>query len=554
MPFDIALRDNGSNAFDISLSASSAQTLQAPVVAAVPDPSIVQVQKKTYGSTADNTSHTITFDSAPTQGNVLIAVVTANDGTINTPSGWTLVVAVTDFVRSAIFTKVAGASEPSGVTFTIGNTESFSGVIMEYSGLTGSTDQSGSATAQGGGGTIATPSVSTTSARQLLVAVAGFRKEGGTVTITGWNNSFTEDSEVASANAADVNMGTSVGLREVDATGSYSSTATVSGSSIDHDVAIIAGFVASAAAVRVYPPSVTQSDPALQPPLVGDTASVYVPTIAPGSVSVQPPLVGNVATLYAPTVLPGALSLQPPVVGTTASLYSPTVSTGPVSVQPPLAGTTASLYAPTVTPGPVSVIPPLVGSPAGVYAPTVATGAATIQPPVTGSSASVYPPVLSSGPVTLQPPVVGISAQAYSPSVSVGPVSVLPPLVGSPATVYAPIISTGSLIIQPPLVGSPADVAPPVVAPGAVVVLPTLAGSPAVVYTPAVTAGPVAVQPPLVGSSAQAYPPVVSEAPDVVFGVWDGLAWVTGAPHVYDNSSTWQPADRVWRKGVSGWE
>lgn len=205
-----------------------------------PPGSANQIQKKTYGSSADSTAHNIVLDSAPTEGNTLILCLSCGTADI-TLSGWTLVTGATGWVRGAIYRKTAGAGESATVTVTLGTAYQLAAVVMEYDGLTGSVDQSDSQGLQGSGTANTTPTINTTVANLLLVAVAAVRAQGRP--ITGWDNSFTEDSEVAVTASADDNLGISIGLREVSTTGAYSSTASLTAAGEGQNVTSIAGFI-----------------------------------------------------------------------------------------------------------------------------------------------------------------------------------------------------------------------------------------------------------------------------------------------------------------------
>ncbi len=274
MPFDILLRDNGAGAFDISLGES------------------IVKQSSTYGSTSDNTSHTITWGTAPVEGNLMVIACTANSGTINTPSGWTEAVTQVSFVKGTIFYKVAGASEGTSQAITIGNTESFSAVFLEIEGIATSSplDVTASAGAQGGGNSISTGTTGNTSqANTVLIALAGFRNENGTFNITAWSNSFSEVAEVSSINAADVNMGTAVALLEASSIATYSTVATLSGSSIGFDVGLIAAFKVASPGSTLTPSlgqvDITGLSPALTVTLAPSLGQAAYTGIAPALTS-----------------------------------------------------------------------------------------------------------------------------------------------------------------------------------------------------------------------------------------------------------------------------
>lgn len=218
---------------------------------------IAQVQRKSAASTSDSTSHSITFDSAPTQGNLLVVVYSSDGGGAAGPNGGWTPVTGTDGVLSADFTavicwyKIAGASESSTISFTFASASNLAVTAYEYSGIAASSpvdkvagNSPGSSTGTCATGTTAT----TTQADELLIAGVGQTTAGGGTlrTIASWNNSFTAELHIASTGSP-VNTSISVASRIVSATGTYSSTATFSGGNSNHPSAGIVTFKAAAA-------------------------------------------------------------------------------------------------------------------------------------------------------------------------------------------------------------------------------------------------------------------------------------------------------------------
>ena len=164
---------------------------------------IVLVQSNNATSPNNSaTSLSSTFTSTPTVGNLLVAIASAgsastNSYTINAPSGWSTAINQTGSTAAApsqaIFYKVAGALEPTTVTFTItGGTASLGLQIFEYSGLAATAPLDGTssgfsnAVSQTSGNT-GTPL--TTATNDLLVAGITI---GNTETNVTETNSFTE--------------------------------------------------------------------------------------------------------------------------------------------------------------------------------------------------------------------------------------------------------------------------------------------------------------------------------------------------------------------------
>src|SRR5213075_86685 len=82
-------------------------------------------------------SVTATFGATPTAGNLLLAVAgaTGSTSTFTTPAGWSVLVSHTGTgVGTAIFYKIAGASEPTGLTVTTTGTGSDL-TLLEFSGF-----------------------------------------------------------------------------------------------------------------------------------------------------------------------------------------------------------------------------------------------------------------------------------------------------------------------------------------------------------------------------------------------------------------------------------
>lgn len=209
-------------------------------------PGIAQVQKKVYGSVSASTNHTVTFDSGPTQNNLLILTV-VGDATASTPAGWSLATSQVQFVGIYIFYKVAGAGESSSITVTIGSSTNASMVAMEYSGMATSTplDQVAGTNNYNGSAVPSGTTATTAQADELLVAAVGLSGGGGSIdstTFSSWSNSFTEQgSGFGNAGATTTHVRNGTADRIVSATGAYSTTATISASTVSAS-AVIATF------------------------------------------------------------------------------------------------------------------------------------------------------------------------------------------------------------------------------------------------------------------------------------------------------------------------
>jgi hypothetical protein len=192
--------------------------------------------------TANGTSITVNYGSAPTNGNLLIGVIGSNDGAATDPTGWSTAinkVNITDddFVR--ISYKVAGAGETSAVAFTglVGNSHGLG--ILEFAvpislplDVTSSAGESLAATTQTSGTTAAT-------AQADELSIVGFQIRAD-VTSPSLSNGFTLQHDLFNA------VTVLVGYKIERATGAKESTAswTVGGNSIG----VIATFKAAATA------------------------------------------------------------------------------------------------------------------------------------------------------------------------------------------------------------------------------------------------------------------------------------------------------------------
>jgi hypothetical protein len=193
-------------------------------------PSLVHKYSAVVGNGTDGfSSVTATFTTAPTAGNLLIAVFgESGSNNINTPSGWQ--VAIVDQNTSpggAIFYKIASGSESTVTVTTTGGTSTSYGMglqLYEYSGMAATSPLDDTASNSGTGTSLTSTSVTTTQAGDLLISGAEINVSA---TFT-WGSSFTEEFDFQ-------NPGTNVRSfsgadRVVASAGSYSASATASAS------------------------------------------------------------------------------------------------------------------------------------------------------------------------------------------------------------------------------------------------------------------------------------------------------------------------------------
>jgi hypothetical protein len=193
---------------------------------------ITLVQSAKGGNT--NTTFLATFPSTPAAGNLLVAVAaTRSNGTMTPPSGWLTAAAPatqTSVPEQAIFYKVAGASEST--TVTISTTASGTGTglqVFEYSGVsalhTTSTPTTGSTNPA------STGNATTTTGRALLVAGV-VSKQGASA--GAWGNSFNQRNAFTGGSGGGLTVFGGAD-RIVNVTGTYSTTATITGAGAPGD-------------------------------------------------------------------------------------------------------------------------------------------------------------------------------------------------------------------------------------------------------------------------------------------------------------------------------
>ena len=106
-----------------------------------PGAAIGLVQKKAgdQAATSNLTSISLSYDTAPTEGNLLVAFGHNSANRIPTiPPGWSLALETGTGAETVVFYKVAAANEPSTVTYSVSGTPVFMGLaIFEYEGLHG---------------------------------------------------------------------------------------------------------------------------------------------------------------------------------------------------------------------------------------------------------------------------------------------------------------------------------------------------------------------------------------------------------------------------------
>ena len=192
---------------------------------------ITQVQKKDGGTSGNQTSITVTFDSTPTEDNLLILVHDyGSAATVTLPSGWSQAAQKRDTNdngnTTTIAYKVAGASESTAVTVTVGSSKHSTLSIFEYSGIVTSSPLDQSATNGCGDGRSCSIGTTGTTSQADELVIGGLGISGST---GGWNdewtNSFTQQTTIVSTGSGTKSDST-VADFIASSTGTFESTET----------------------------------------------------------------------------------------------------------------------------------------------------------------------------------------------------------------------------------------------------------------------------------------------------------------------------------------
>lgn len=230
-------------------------------------------------NTANSGANTaiFTYPGTPTEGNLLIACLAwRGNATISSaPSGWSLATAGGDNtgIDSAIYYKIAGASEPTGHTFTFSAAIRKACAAFEFSGVT-TPDKFNSNIGSGTSGTTGATGV-LSSADELVIAL--FSNQVSTETWSAHDNGLTEIAEIASADVtAANNANISVASKVTTVTDSINYGATLSLSRVWS--AAVATFMAGSGGTTVTGIPATLS-------LAGQTGVVIIGNTMTGSIA-----------------------------------------------------------------------------------------------------------------------------------------------------------------------------------------------------------------------------------------------------------------------------
>lgn len=190
--------------------------------------------------TSGTTSVSATYVSTPTAGNLLIAALYDNAGTLGaTITGWSLANSVQSSTspESYVFYKVANGTESTTVTANSAGSTIMDLGIYEYTGFTGipTLDKTAFGSGNLGVTSVNTGTTATTTAVNELLFVEG-ATPGVVATAPSWSNSFVLISTISGTLSA-----LFTGQLIVAATGAYTSTVSFTGAS-NFPNAIIATF------------------------------------------------------------------------------------------------------------------------------------------------------------------------------------------------------------------------------------------------------------------------------------------------------------------------
>ncbi len=169
--YSVAAEDNVGN-----VSAKSSPALQVQYPQSSPPPSSGAIELRDSTTAANDAEKTLTVPVPTTQtGDLLLASVAfRGKGNVTTPSGWALVQqdASGKAIQLATYSRIAVANEPPSYVWQFSAKPGAVGTMLAYSGVSASGPiQVSNGQSSSTGKTITAPSVTTTAADSLLVAV-----------------------------------------------------------------------------------------------------------------------------------------------------------------------------------------------------------------------------------------------------------------------------------------------------------------------------------------------------------------------------------------------
>lgn len=150
-----------------------------------------------WAQALSSTSVSVTLDSTPVEGNLLIAVVTSNSGIGSNPvHPWGLsgadVIGGTGPVAH-IYSKIAGPSESTTVTHSSGTVRNYSISVIEVAPTSGRTWAGLDVSAVNTGTSVSSLALGPTGTQADTddIAVSGIGLNGAPATVPAWNSSYT---------------------------------------------------------------------------------------------------------------------------------------------------------------------------------------------------------------------------------------------------------------------------------------------------------------------------------------------------------------------------
>lgn len=207
-------------------------------------PGISIVQKASYGSTTQSTTHTIGATQGwvtPTSGNLLLLYVVGDATTTGAPAGWTLVTSGVDFTGTYIYRKISAGTETS-VTVTLSGTNACCLALHEIDGVT-TQDKVDNNIGQGTASVTCGPTTATAVAVEFAVALVGLSQGNTTVqpTVTAWSNGYTQDITQANSGIG-ILMRLIVSYKILSVTGTQTTVATLSAAGSANNSGCLATF------------------------------------------------------------------------------------------------------------------------------------------------------------------------------------------------------------------------------------------------------------------------------------------------------------------------
>jgi adhesin HecA-like repeat protein len=214
---------------------------------------VVQVKTKAQNTTA--TPATITFDTAATAGNTIVAIYGGDDYVTsgNKPSGYTEPTGARQetFLGHYVWYKTAAGGETT-INATPNAAAFYTMIALELSGV-GTLDVSNGTLIQSAATTMTTPTVTPTAGARFAVGTIGGSSTAGSTSMGAWTSSFIEAADVATTLASGTrdNIGAATLSFTADGvTGISTGVTWDAGASPQSRTGIILVFQESAAVVR----------------------------------------------------------------------------------------------------------------------------------------------------------------------------------------------------------------------------------------------------------------------------------------------------------------